>query len=70
MTLICDNCKIDVNEVFILRHNHFTKKGKHNKKDKLERVCYRCGQNLARTRLYDFGTYWKGILLTYPMVIK
>lgn len=55
----CDICKVEQNEVLILRKQRFTSKGKIHKR--VHRVCLRCARGLVKRREYDFGTFWLGV---------
>jgi len=51
--------------ILILRKKGYTKKGREARKDKYYRVCFRCARELAKAGFYEFGTYWRSILLTH-----
>lgn len=58
----CSSCKIDdFNEVLILKKDKI--KSDLPKYQKLDRVCISCGRKLARSGVYELGSYWKGVLL-------
>jgi len=59
----CDLCNgRDLNEVFILRKNKFSKHCT-NRMKKASRVCWDCARMLFRRKLYNWGHNWRMVFL-------
>ena len=59
----CDRCKLEQNEIIILRKDKFIKSGK--KKKIYHRVCFSCAKWLIKLNLYDFGLFWSQMFLDF-----
>jgi len=66
----CDRCKIDVNEVIILREHKFTPKAIPSERANLRRVCLSCAMDLVRLRKYNVGVYWENVFNYYSVRVK
>ncbi|MBD3194109.1 MAG: hypothetical protein GF317_03580 [Candidatus Lokiarchaeota archaeon] len=64
----CDICKKCANELLILRSERFTKRSPKEWKENVHRVCWWCGIELNFNGEYEFGDYWKEILLHYKFL--
>ena len=63
MEMKCSICnQEDLNEVLTLRKSKI--RSDLPKFQRLDKVCFSCGRMLARKNIYDFGNYWKCILLS------
>lgn len=62
--MICDKCGLDSNEVIVLRENRFIHRESKEAR-RFRRVCLACAEFLARTKRYNFGLFWKGILTNW-----
>lgn len=64
-TMKCDICKLNQNEVLVLKKNKFTISGK--KFNKSERVCISCARKLIKKKHYNFGVYWHTMLMSFEL---
>ncbi len=58
----CDLCSEDVNEVFILRKEKFSRQAT-KREAKASRVCWSCGRHLFFKKKYNFGHNWRNVFL-------
>lgn len=59
----CDICGLSVNKVIILRKKRFTRSAPNLWRENVNRVCFGCALDLNFNGEYDFGVYWREVLL-------
>lgn len=58
----CDLCAGDVNEVFILRKEKFSRQAT-KREARASRVCWSCAKDLFFKKKYNFGHNWRNVFL-------